>query len=65
MVDLASVRQAIEKRYATEFASSPGAFVYRLASVCPALNEMCAISEGELGDATEGLLCKDLRLGCR
>ena len=46
---LASGRQAIEKRYAAEFASSPGAFVDTLASVCPAGNEMCAISEGSWG----------------
>jgi ketosteroid isomerase-like protein len=46
---LASGRQAIEKRYATELASSPGEFVDKLARVCPAGNEMCAISEGSWG----------------
>jgi ketosteroid isomerase-like protein len=46
---LASGRQAIEKRYATELASSPGEFVDTLARVCPAGSEMCAISEGSWG----------------
>ena len=46
---LASGRQAIEKRYASELASSPGEFVDTLAMVCPAGNEMCAISEGSWG----------------
>ena len=46
---LASGQQAIEKRYATELASSPGEFVDKLARVCPAGNEMCAISEGSWG----------------
>jgi ketosteroid isomerase-like protein len=44
-----SGQQAIEKRYATELASSPGAFVDKLTRVCPAGNEMCAISEGSWG----------------
>jgi ketosteroid isomerase-like protein len=46
---LVSGQQAIEKRYATELASSPGEFVDKLARVCPAGNEMCAISEGSWG----------------
>ena len=46
---LASGRGAIEKRYATELASSPGEFVDKLARVCPAGNEMCVISEGSWG----------------
>jgi ketosteroid isomerase-like protein len=46
---LASGQQAIEKRYATELASSPGKFVDKLARVCPAGNQMCAISEGSWG----------------
>ena len=46
---LASGQQAIEKRYATELASSPGEFVDTLARVCPAGSEMCAISEGSWG----------------
>ena len=46
---LASGRQAIEKRYASGLASSPGEFVDTLAMVCPAGNEMCAISEGSWG----------------
>jgi ketosteroid isomerase-like protein len=46
---LASGRQAIEKRYATEIASSPGKFADTLARVCPAGSEICAISEGSWG----------------
>ena len=46
---LASGQQAIEKRYATELASSPGEFVDKLARVCPAGKEVCAISEGSWG----------------
>jgi hypothetical protein len=46
---LASGQQAIEKRYATELPSSPGEFVDKLARVCPAGNEVCAISEGSWG----------------
>jgi ketosteroid isomerase-like protein len=46
---LASGQQAIEKRYATELAASPGEFVDKLAKVCPFGNEMCAISEGSWG----------------
>jgi ketosteroid isomerase-like protein len=46
---LVSGQQAIEKRYATELASSPGAFIDKLTRVCPAGNEMCAISEGSWG----------------
>jgi ketosteroid isomerase-like protein len=46
---LASGRQAIEGRYATELALSPGEFVDKLARVCPAGSEMCAISEGSWG----------------
>jgi ketosteroid isomerase-like protein len=46
---LASGRQAIEKRYATEITSSPGKFADTLARVCPAGSEICAISEGSWG----------------
>jgi hypothetical protein len=46
---LASGQQAIEKRYATEFASSPGKFVDKLVGVCPVGSEISAISEGSWG----------------
>jgi hypothetical protein len=46
---LASGQQAIEKRYATEFASSPGGFVDKLVGVCPVGSEISAISEGSWG----------------
>jgi ketosteroid isomerase-like protein len=43
---LVSGQQAIEKRYATEFASSPGEFADKLVGVCPVGSEISAISEG-------------------
>jgi ketosteroid isomerase-like protein len=46
---LACGQQAIEKRYATELASSPGEFVDKLTRVFPVGNQMCAISEGTWG----------------
>jgi hypothetical protein len=42
---LASGQQAIEKRFAVEFASSPGEFVGKLVQVNPVGDEISTISE--------------------
>ena len=46
---LASGQQAIEKRYAVEFASSPSEFAAKLVQVYPISNEVSAIAEKSWG----------------
>jgi ketosteroid isomerase-like protein len=46
---VASGQQAIEKRYAVEFASSPGEFAAKLVHVYPISNEVSAIAEKSWG----------------
>jgi uncharacterized protein (TIGR02246 family) len=55
---LASGQQAIEKRFAVEFASSPGEFVGKLVQVNPVRRRDIDYLGMELGHM-EGLLCQD------
>jgi hypothetical protein len=57
---MASGQQAIEKRYAVEFASSPGEFAAKLVQVYPVGSEISAIAERKWGrwkDYIAWILC--------